>query len=85
MLDKSLQEQTEKVASKDDFPINWIDRITLFISHTIKYLIPVIVIVMMYEIFMRYIMEKPTMWVNELCSMVSWYYLFSWWNIRNKT
>ena len=21
---------------------------------------------MMYEIFMRYIMEKPTMWVNEL-------------------
>jgi len=67
MLDKSLQEQTEKVASKDDFPINWIDRTTLFISHTIKYLIPVIVIVMMYEIFMRYIMEKPTMWVNELC------------------
>ena len=67
MLDKSLQEQTDKVASKDDFPINWIDRITLFISHTIKYLIPVIVIVMMYEIFMRYIMEKPTMWVNELC------------------
>ena len=85
MLDKSLQEQTEKVASKDDFPINWIDRITLFISHTIKYLIPVIVIVMMYEIFMRYIMEKPTMWVNELCSMVSWYYLFSWRNIRYKT
>ncbi len=67
MLDKSLQEQTEKVASRDDFPINWIDRITLFISHTIKYLIPIIVIVMMYEIFMRYIMEKPTMWVNELC------------------
>lgn len=67
MLDKSLQEQTEKVASKDEFPINWIDKITLFLSHTIKYLIPVIVLVMMYEIFMRYIMEKPTMWVNELC------------------
>jgi TRAP-type C4-dicarboxylate transport system permease small subunit len=67
MIDKSLQEQAAKVASKDDFPINWVDRITLFISHAIKYLIPVIVIVMMYEIFMRYIMEKPTMWVNELC------------------
>ena len=26
MLDKQLQEQNEKVASKDDFPINWIDR-----------------------------------------------------------
>ena len=67
MLDKSLQEQTAKVASKDDFPINWIDRISLFLSHTIKYLIPLIVLVMMYEIFMRYIMERPTMWVNELC------------------
>ena len=66
MLDKSLQEQTEKVASKDNFPITWVDKITLIISHTIKYLIPVIVAVMMYEIFMRYIMEKPTMWVNEL-------------------
>ena len=66
-MDKWLQEQAEKVASKDDYPINWVDRITLFISHAIKYLMPVIVIVMMYEIFMRYIMEKPTMWVNELC------------------
>ena len=53
MLDKQLQEQNEKVASKDDFPINWIDRISLFLSHTIKYLIPIIVLVMMYEIFMR--------------------------------
>jgi hypothetical protein len=40
MLDKQLQEQNEKVASKDDFPINWIDRVSLFLSHTIKYLIP---------------------------------------------
>jgi hypothetical protein len=32
MLDKQLQEQNEKVASKDDFPINWIDRISLFLS-----------------------------------------------------
>ena len=51
LIDKELQEQNEKVASKDDFPINWIDRVSLFLSHTIKYLIPVIVIVMMYEIF----------------------------------
>ena len=67
MLDKSLQEQTEKVASRDDFPINWIDRITLFISHTIKYLIPIIVIVMMYEIFMRYIWKNQLCGLNELC------------------
>ena len=67
LQDKQLQEQNEKVASKDDFPINWIDRISLFLSHTIKYLIPVIVIVMMYEIFMRYVLFKPTLWANELC------------------
>ena len=67
MLDKQLQEQNEKVASKDDFPINWIDRVSLFLSHTIKYLIPIIVLVMMYEIFMRYIVFKPTLWANELC------------------
>ena len=53
LQDKQLKEQSEKVASKDDFPIFWIDRISLFLSHTIKYLIPVIVLVMMYEIFMK--------------------------------
>ena len=67
LQDKQLQEQSEKVASKDDFPINWIDRISLFLSHTIKYLIPIIVVVMMYEIFMRYVLFKPTLWANELC------------------
>ena len=36
MLDKELQEQNEKVASKDDFPINWIDRVSLFLSKKIK-------------------------------------------------
>ena len=67
LQDKQLQEQSEKVASKDDFPINWIDRISLFLSHTTKYLIPIIVVVMMYEIFMRYVLFKPTLWANELC------------------
>jgi len=32
LQDKQLQEQNEKVASKDDFPITWIDRISLFLS-----------------------------------------------------
>ena len=67
MLDKGLQQQTEKIASKDDFPITWIDRITLTVSHTTKYLIPFIVLIMVYEIFMRYVIFEPTMWVNELC------------------
>ena len=30
LQDKQLQEQSEKVASKDDFPINWIDEFPCF-------------------------------------------------------
>jgi TRAP-type C4-dicarboxylate transport system permease small subunit len=55
-----------KVGSKDDFEITWFDKITLFLSHTFKYLIPVIVLVMLYEVFVRYILFEPTMWANEL-------------------
>jgi len=55
-----------KTASKDDFEITWFDKITLLLSHTIKFLIPVIVLVMLYEVFVRYILFKPTMWANEL-------------------
>ncbi len=59
MGDQGLKEQTKKVASRDDFPITWFDRITLAISHLTKYIIPIIVAVMMYEIFMRYVIFKP--------------------------
>ena len=55
-----------KTASKDDFEITWFDKITLLLSHTIKFLISVIVLVMLYEVFVRYILFKPTMWANEL-------------------
>jgi len=56
----------EKIASKDDYEITWVDKINLFISHTIKYLIPGIVLVMMYEVFVRYVLFAPTLWANEL-------------------
>ena len=55
-----------KIASLDDFEVTWFDKITLFLSHTTKYLIPIIVLVMTYEVFVRYILFKPTMWANEL-------------------
>ena len=35
LQNKQLKEQSEKVASKDDFPIYWVDRISLFPSTTI--------------------------------------------------
>jgi len=42
----------EKVASRDDYEITWVDRINLIICHTTKYLIPGIVLVMMYEVLL---------------------------------
>ena len=56
----------EKVASRDDYEITWVDRINLIICHTTKYLIPGIVLVMMYEVFVRYVLFQPTLWANEL-------------------
>lgn len=55
-----------KVASRDDYEITWVDRINLIICHTTKYLIPGIVLVMMYEVFVRYVLFQPTLWANEL-------------------
>jgi TRAP-type C4-dicarboxylate transport system permease small subunit len=55
-----------KVASRDDYEITWVDRINLIICHTTKYLIPGIVLVMIYEVFVRYVLFQPTLWANEL-------------------
>jgi TRAP-type mannitol/chloroaromatic compound transport system permease small subunit len=56
----------QKVASKDDYEITWVDRINLIICHTTKYLIPGIILVMLYEVFVRYVLFAPTLWANEL-------------------
>lgn len=70
-LDKQDQTQIDlvkdqKVASKDDYEITWVDRINLIICHTTKYLIPGIILVMLYEVFVRYVLFAPTLWANEL-------------------
>jgi TRAP-type mannitol/chloroaromatic compound transport system permease small subunit len=72
-MPSNKQEQTQidlvndqKVASKDDYEISWVDRINLIICHTTKYLIPGIILVMLYEVFVRYVLFAPTLWANEL-------------------
>lgn len=72
-MPSNKQEQTQidlvndqKVASKDDYEISWVDRINLIICHTTKYLIPGIILVMLYEVFVRYVLFEPTLWANEL-------------------
>ncbi len=54
----------------------WVDEINWRLSR-ITYVFPaVIVTIMMYEVLMRYIFEKPTIWVNEMSLwMGGWIYL----------
>lgn len=43
-----------------------IDRIAMFMGRVTMMMIAVMTIVMLYEVFMRYIMERPTEWANEM-------------------
>jgi len=47
-------------------PANIIDRISLAIGRVAMVFIATIVAVMFYEVVMRYVFERPTLWVNEL-------------------
>ena len=56
----------------------WLDEITWRISRVAMVMVAVIVIIMMYEVFMRYVLEKPTIWVNEMSLWLGgWVYLSS--------
>lgn len=43
-----------------------LDRLSVFIGRVTMMLIVLLVGVMMYEVFMRYVIEAPTLWANEL-------------------
>ena len=51
-----------------------IDRAALFVGRVTMMMIAIMTIVMLYEVFMRYIMEKPTEWANE---MTLWFASFT--------
>ena len=44
----------------------WIDRISIAISRVAMLLVAVIVAIIFYEVVMRYVFERPTLWVNEM-------------------
>ncbi|MEM7377119.1 MAG: TRAP transporter small permease [Pseudomonadota bacterium] len=54
----------------------WVDQINWRLSR-ITYLFPAVIVAMIvYEVFMRYVLEKPTIWVNEMSLwMGGWIYL----------
>ncbi len=45
---------------------SWIDRLSIAISRVAMLLVAVIVVIVFYEVVMRYAFEKPTLWVNEM-------------------
>ena len=54
----------------------WVDAITWRFSRIAMLMPAIIVIIMIYEVFMRYVLEKPTTWVTEMSLwMGGWIYL----------
>ncbi|MCG8360383.1 MAG: TRAP transporter small permease [Kiloniellales bacterium] len=47
-------------------PTSWVDYISLGISRIAMLLVAVIVAIIFFEVVMRYIFERPTLWVNEM-------------------
>ncbi len=45
---------------------NVFDRISLFLSCVTMLLVVALVLVMLYEVVLRYVFERPTLWANEL-------------------
>ena len=43
-----------------------VDRVALFIGRVAMILILLMTLVMLYEVFLRYALERPTLWANEL-------------------
>lgn len=42
------------------------DRVAIFICRIAMMLVAILVCVMIYEVFVRYVIEKPTLWANEM-------------------
>lgn len=45
---------------------SWIDWISIAISRVAMFIVAFIVVIMFYEVVMRYVFQKPTLWVNEM-------------------
>jgi TRAP-type C4-dicarboxylate transport system permease small subunit len=45
---------------------SWIDSISIGISRVAMFIVAFIVLIMFYEVVMRYVFQKPTLWVNEM-------------------
>lgn len=54
-------------ASSIEAPLEaWFDRVSMFLGRVTMLLIVLLVSVMFYEVVLRYVFERPTLWANEL-------------------
>lgn len=58
--------RTVKVATMEFQDWRTIDRVAIFVGRVTMMLVLLMTCVMMYEVFLRYVFEKPTLWANEL-------------------
>ena len=50
--------------------VSFIDAMSMKIGHAVKYLIPVLIGVLFFEVVSRYVFDKPTIWALETSMMV---------------
>jgi len=50
--------------------VSFIDALSMKMGHVVKYLIPLLVLVLFYEVVSRYVFDRPTVWVLETSMMI---------------
>jgi TRAP-type mannitol/chloroaromatic compound transport system permease small subunit len=58
--------RTVKIATMEFQDRRAIDRVAIFVGRVTMMLVLLMASVMMYEVFLRYVLEAPTLWANEL-------------------
>jgi TRAP-type mannitol/chloroaromatic compound transport system permease small subunit len=53
-----------------DKALSWVDSLNEWVGKAFSYLILVLVLIVGYEIVMRYVFNSPTVWVNEMSAMI---------------
>ncbi|MGH1578593.1 TRAP transporter small permease subunit [Planktotalea sp.] len=58
--------RTVRAAGIEYVGASGIDRAALFVGRATMMMIAIMTVVMLYEVFLRYVIEKPTEWANEM-------------------
>ena len=62
---------TKMLHQGQELRLTLMDRLSLYISSLAMFLTGFMVAIMFYEVVMRYVFEKPTLWVNEMCLWIA--------------